>query len=271
MESANGKQDAGPHKTDTCLVVSAVRERDGQVATIQWSIDGLGIVYEAEVLLEGLPERELHEGSRAARSSPSQSKETQKRMLRALFLAREVAGASQGQEHRKQLPGEFTNALRKLSQHLALGGETGKWKITMNGECFLRPIQMPLIYGNASGSGVICPTPTVHGNYNMPGKSVSSEWGLSSAVKLWPTPTATDTKGHPAEKRLQERMQESSRGVRLSEELARRGQPGQLNPEWVEWLMGWPIGHTALEPLETAKYREWLQQHSPFSNDDETT
>ncbi|KVT81552.1 hypothetical protein WK59_18735 [Burkholderia ubonensis] len=46
---------------------------------------------------------------------------------------------------------------------------------------------------------------------------------------------------------------------------------GQLNPEWVEWLMGWPIGHTALEPLETAKYREWLQQHSPFSNDDETT
>jgi hypothetical protein len=40
---------------------------------------------------------------------------------------------------------------------------------------------------------------------------------------------------------------------------------GQLNPEWVEWLMGWPIGHTALEPLATAKYQEWLQQHSPYS------
>jgi hypothetical protein len=27
---------------------------------------------------------------------------------------------------------------------------------------------------------------------------------------------------------------------------------GKLNPEWVEWLMGWPIGHTALEDAETA-------------------
>jgi hypothetical protein len=22
-----------------------------------------------------------------------------------------------------------------------------------------------------------------------------------------------------------------------------------LNPDWVEWLMGWPIGYTAVEPL----------------------
>lgn len=28
---------------------------------------------------------------------------------------------------------------------------------------------------------------------------------------------------------------------------------GTLNPDWVEWLMGWPIGWTDLEPLETAK------------------
>jgi hypothetical protein len=37
--------------------------------------------------------------------------------------------------------------------------------------------------------------------------------------------------------------------------------PKRLNPDWVEWLMGWPIGQTALKPLETGKYREWLQQH----------
>jgi hypothetical protein len=24
---------------------------------------------------------------------------------------------------------------------------------------------------------------------------------------------------------------------------------GRLNPEWVEWLMGFPVGHTASEPL----------------------
>lgn len=28
-----------------------------------------------------------------------------------------------------------------------------------------------------------------------------------------------------------------------------------------EWLMGWPIGWTALEPLETAKFRQWCASH----------
>jgi hypothetical protein len=29
---------------------------------------------------------------------------------------------------------------------------------------------------------------------------------------------------------------------------------GLLNPDWTEWLMGWPIGWTGLRPLETDKY-----------------
>lgn len=36
---------------------------------------------------------------------------------------------------------------------------------------------------------------------------------------------------------------------------------GRLNPPWVEWLMGWPIGWTALEPLETGRFQQWLEQH----------
>lgn len=39
---------------------------------------------------------------------------------------------------------------------------------------------------------------------------------------------------------------------------------GLLNPDWEEWLMGWPIGWTELKPLGMDKFREWLQQHSPF-------
>ena len=31
---------------------------------------------------------------------------------------------------------------------------------------------------------------------------------------------------------------------------------GKLNPEFAEWLMGWPIGWTGLEPLETVKYQQ---------------
>lgn len=36
---------------------------------------------------------------------------------------------------------------------------------------------------------------------------------------------------------------------------------GHLNPEFLEWFMGWPIGWTGLEPLEMGKFREWLQSH----------
>jgi hypothetical protein len=36
---------------------------------------------------------------------------------------------------------------------------------------------------------------------------------------------------------------------------------GRLNPQWVEWLMGWPIGHTDLKPSETVKFRSVEQLH----------
>lgn len=29
---------------------------------------------------------------------------------------------------------------------------------------------------------------------------------------------------------------------------------GRLNPTWVEWLMGFPLGWTALKPLETPSF-----------------
>jgi len=40
---------------------------------------------------------------------------------------------------------------------------------------------------------------------------------------------------------------------------------GQLNPDWVEWLMGYPIGWTGLEPLEMDKYQQWLHSHGASS------
>lgn len=39
---------------------------------------------------------------------------------------------------------------------------------------------------------------------------------------------------------------------------------GKLNPMWVEWLMGWPLGWTDLKPLGTGKFLWWLQQHGEF-------
>ena len=39
---------------------------------------------------------------------------------------------------------------------------------------------------------------------------------------------------------------------------------GSLNPMWVEWLMGWPLGWTDLKPLETDKYPQWRHSHGGF-------
>jgi hypothetical protein len=36
---------------------------------------------------------------------------------------------------------------------------------------------------------------------------------------------------------------------------------GQLNPTWVEWLMGWPLGWTDLKPLAMDKFQQWRCLH----------
>jgi len=102
----------------------------------------------------------------------------------------------------------------------------------------------------------IWPTPTVKGNYNRKGLSKQSGDGLATAVQKWPTPTARDHRGVHRSERSAQRRRESARGMPLNEEVG-----GLLNPTWVEWLMGWPIGWTALQPLGMDKFREWQLQH----------
>jgi hypothetical protein len=74
---------------------------------------------------------------------------------------------------------------------------------------------------------------------------------------LWPTPCARDWKGgaYPSE------FKRDSPGL-----AARVG--GKLNPTWVEWLMGWPIGWTGCEQSATDKFQQWRQLHFKFSCSD---
>jgi hypothetical protein len=60
---------------------------------------------------------------------------------------------------------------------------------------------------------------------------------------IFPTPTAHNSKegAYPAE------------FTRKTPTLATHA-GGKLNPMWVEWLMGWPLGWTGLKPLETVKF-----------------
>jgi hypothetical protein len=90
------------------------------------------------------------------------------------------------------------------------------------------------------------------------------KFGLSLAqeAKMWPTPTKSDHKGSgPTMMRSDGKM----RGDRLDYATERNldGTPtgGQLNPTWVEWLMGWPLGWTDLKPLEMDKSQRWPHSH----------
>jgi hypothetical protein len=115
----------------------------------------------------------------------------------------------------------------------------------------------------ASGSG-LWPTPTAKGNYNKAGLSKKSGDGLATAVKRWPTPMARDWRSGKVSKST---LTKNSRPLN---EAVQGSDGGPLNPTWVEWLMGWPLGWTASEPLGTGRFQKWLEQHGIcFSNDSE--
>lgn len=167
-----------------------------------------------------------------------------------------------------------------------------KWGMTRDGGLWERLTSTPLTSGIESG---LWPTPTVHGNHNQPGASKNAGWGLSSAAKQWPTPTRSDGCGGPGHQGRKgglnlrtavstktwptpvasaskgsspaslKRKSGADRSNDRLDHAVMASDGGQLNPEWVEWLMGWPIGWTELKPLAMDKFHEWQRQHSPCS------
>ena len=75
----------------------------------------------------------------------------------------------------------------------------------------------------------------------------------SKRMKHWPTPVSRDWK-------MSGRKSEAKRQARRMAFCATVDTGGQLNPTWVEWLMGWPLGWTDLRPLEMDKYQQWLRE-----------
>ena len=102
------------------------------------------------------------------------------------------------------------------------------------------------------------PTPTRSDGMGGPGHS-GRQGGLNlrtAVQQSWATPTTRDWRSGKAS---EETHAKNSRP--LSEQVGQVENGGQLNPEWVEWLMGWPVGWTDLKPLEMGKFRQWQQQH----------
>ena len=83
---------------------------------------------------------------------------------------------------------------------------------------------------------------------------------LSQAVKMWPTPIASD--GHAKGYRFPsvERRREIGKAISLAMDVQEPNVGGQLNPDWVEWLMGWPLFWTSLEKMPTFAYQQWQDE-----------
>lgn len=90
----------------------------------------------------------------------------------------------------------------------------------------------------------------------------SKQQGLPEIVKnLYPTPTCHDTK---AKLCLRQNHQNGLGEVVHGGMQTPPTKTARLNPNWVEWLMGWPIGWTDLKPLGMDKFRLWRQQHLDY-------
>ena len=71
---------------------------------------------------------------------------------------------------------------------------------------------------------------------------------LADQVKMWPTPTTRDHKGGYLGGRMRNgKVSMDTLDVAVQHTDNQQKSGGQLNPQWVEWLMGYPSGWTDLK------------------------
>jgi len=88
---------------------------------------------------------------------------------------------------------------------------------------------------------------------------------VRDSLKMWPTPTATEARQGYQDRTRGKKGSQKSLSTEVIDNLGGRQKTGgQLNPTWVEWLMGWPLGWTDLKPLEMGKYQKWLELHGRY-------
>jgi hypothetical protein len=166
-----------------------------------------------------------------------------------------------------------------------------QWGLMRNGECWERQMLAQTIRGTEYGfspNGIdkfhtpcttgldggsnsrkalkkkLLPTPDASQrgptkDYDPKAKSQSGRTLQSFAAKF-PTPQASDNRdrGNMSNPSIQRRIAKGKQ-IMLSQSV--HPTSGQLNPTWVEWLMGWPLGWTDLKPLVMDKSHCVPQPH----------
>ena len=143
-----------------------------------------------------------------------------------------------------------------------------KWGTMLNGELWERTTLPRLTSGTGSGSSQSWATPTTMDT--LPPKSekallkeaIEVRPGRSKPANLrdqvsnghlWPTPTVNDS--HNCTMPPSQMTRDNLPGALLRK--GDRPNGGHLNPAWVEWLMGWPLGWTSMEAITELDWRDW--------------
>ena len=82
--------------------------------------------------------------------------------------------------------------------------------------------------------------------------------------RMWPTPKTQDSR-HALNRH--NNPNDSHWKSNLGEVVSAQVNGGHLNPTWVEWLMGWPLGWTDLKPLVMDKSLYVQQLHGSYLNE----
>ena len=138
------------------------------------------------------------------------------------------------------------------------------WGMMLDGVCWELMMPAHRTDGNESG---LWPTPTSSiGGIEPAGETgrklvTAVAHGGSTTRQIWPTPRAYEST--ESMETICARREKTGQGHLNMTAVVNtmEKKKGQLNPNWVEWLMGWPIGWTDLKPLGTDRFRQWLGSH----------
>jgi DNA (cytosine-5)-methyltransferase 1 len=128
-----------------------------------------------------------------------------------------------------------------------------QWGLMRDGECWEQRTLAQTIRGTESGlspnNETFFHTPCTTG---LDGGS-NSRKALKKRLQNWPTPLSTEYRAN--------RVKRENHHNGLTQAVLATQDGGQLNPTWVEWLMGWPLEWTDLKQLEMDKSPSVQQPH----------
>jgi len=129
-----------------------------------------------------------------------------------------------------------------------------QWGLMRGGECWEQRTLEQTIRGTGFGLLESWPTPLTQDSYERSAWKIIAQANEGGKARMTLTRKVKylEKMPTPVSRMWKDNGQSPSELSRNSETLATKA-GGSLNPTWVEWLMGWPLGWTDLKPLEMDK------------------